>query len=198
MCNKRALFFSSPPLPAAILFLFRLRLLSPTSSTLAMLLSLFTIVHTLLLTAALPAQQITPPVCSPASSESSSRQETLSVEPIASAATVQTSASDDDCCGFVVTDRNNAYFRHRSIVDFSSMTSIAEINAAGWSVSDGWQAGGESDKGQSPIANKQNVKIVKGKGLSMTVPGKQDHRCYTHPIFLPTSAQPLISPPSET
>ncbi|KAJ9093056.1 hypothetical protein QFC21_006549 [Naganishia friedmannii] len=144
-----------------------------------MLLSLLTLVQTLRMVAALPAQQVTPPVCSPAASASTAKQGTLSVTPKLSVASSQTPASEENCCGYIITDRNNAYFRHKSDVDFSSMTSIAEVTAAGWEVSDGWQAGGASDKGQSPIAHKQNVQIVKGKGLAMTVPAQPDGATYS-------------------
>lgn len=146
-----------------------------------MLLSLSTIVQILRVVAALPAQQVSPPVCAPATLKSTKKQSPVTVEPKLSAAASKTPVSDDECCGYIITDRNNAYFRHRSDVDFSSMSSIAEATAAGWTVSHGWQAGGGSDTvpPQSPMADRKNVQIVKGKGLTMTVPGKQKR-------FIPT------------
>ncbi|KAJ9112085.1 hypothetical protein QFC22_006384 [Naganishia vaughanmartiniae] len=139
-----------------------------------MYLSLLTIFQTLRLVAALPAQQVTPPVCSPATFDSTAKQDTLLVEPKLSAATPQTPLPEGDCCGYIVTDRDNAYFRYRSILDFSSMSSLAEVEAAGWSVSHGWRAGGDSDSDppQTPMADRKNVQIVKGKGLTLTVPAQ--------------------------
>ncbi|KAJ9093055.1 hypothetical protein QFC21_006548 [Naganishia friedmannii] len=91
------------------------------------------------------------------------------------AASVNITARADttNCCGYVVTNRNNAYFRYRSIFDFSAMSSINEALAAGWVVADGWQCGGANPyTGQVPMGSAKNVVITKGKGLVLTVPSQ--------------------------
>lgn len=80
--------------------------------------------------------------------------------------------SGQDCCGYTITNRDNAYFRYRVVTDFTS-ASLADIAAAGWKVSHGWQAGAFNAKtGQSPIADRNNVKMVPGEGMAMIVPRK--------------------------
>jgi hypothetical protein len=80
--------------------------------------------------------------------------------------------SGQDCCGYTITNRDNAYFRYRLVTDFES-ASIADITAQGWMITDGDKAGATNGAtGQLPIGSKNNVKIVKGEGLAMIVPGK--------------------------
>lgn len=87
---------------------------------------------------------------------------------------ITTRADATNCCGYVVTNRNNAYFRYRSIFDFSVMSSFNEAQNAGWFAADGWQSGGANPyTGQAPIGSTKNVVITKGKGLVLTVPSKQ-------------------------
>jgi hypothetical protein len=95
--------------------------------------------------------------------------------PHVQAASVNITARADvtNCCGYVVTNRNNAYFRYRSIFDFSAMSSINEALNAGWVVADGWQSGGANPyTGQVPIGSAKNVVITKGKGMVLTVPSE--------------------------
>ncbi|KAJ9112086.1 hypothetical protein QFC22_006385 [Naganishia vaughanmartiniae] len=99
----------------------------------------------------------------------------MRILPTVQAASVNVSARADttNCCGYVVTNRNNAYFRYRSIFDFAAMSSIDEALNAGWFAADGWQCGGANPyTGQVPIGSAKNVVITKGKGLVLTVPGQ--------------------------
>lgn len=75
------------------------------------------------------------------------------------------------CCGYIVTNRNNAYFRYRQVIDFASLNSVADAQRQGWIVADGWQVGGRNPyTGQVPIGHPANLQIVKGEGLAMKVP----------------------------
>lgn len=77
------------------------------------------------------------------------------------------------CCGYIVTNRNNAYFRYRHVIDFASLNSVADAQRQGWIVADGWQVGGRNPRtGQVPIGHPANLQIVKGEGLAMKVPRK--------------------------
>lgn len=79
--------------------------------------------------------------------------------------------SGQDCCGYTITNRDNAYFRYRLVSDFSS-ASLAEITSQGWQITDGDKAGATNGAtGQEPIGSKNNVKLIPGEGMSMTVPG---------------------------
>jgi hypothetical protein len=52
------------------------------------------------------------------------------------------------------------------------MTSMDQFYQAGWTLSHGYQAGAANPfTGQAPIANENNVKLVRGQGLTLTVPG---------------------------
>lgn len=89
-----------------------------------------------------------------------------------------TSRQTTSCeCGYIITNRNNAYFRFRHVVDFSTLNSVDEVRKLGWVVADGWQAGGVNDlTGQAPIGDLRNVYVVKGEGLALKVPRRS---CYT-------------------
>jgi hypothetical protein len=79
--------------------------------------------------------------------------------------------SAQDCCGYTITNRDNAYFRYRLVTDFSS-SSLAEITGQGWEITDGGKAGAtNSVTGQEPIGSKKNIKLVPGEGMAMIVPG---------------------------
>ncbi|GHJ89021.1 hypothetical protein NliqN6_5423 [Naganishia liquefaciens] len=85
-----------------------------------------------------------------------------------------TERQTSSCCGYIVTNRNNAYFRYRHVIDFASLNSVADVQKQGWIIADGWQTGGENPyTGQVPIGDPANLKIVKGEGLAMKVP-RQD------------------------
>ena len=46
-----------------------------------------------------------------------------------------------------------------------------KVYEAGWEVSHGWQAGGENTlTGQKPIANENNVELIRGQGLRLKIP----------------------------
>ncbi|KAJ9105027.1 hypothetical protein QFC19_003658 [Naganishia cerealis] len=75
------------------------------------------------------------------------------------------------CCGYVVTNRNDGYFRYKHTIDFSALTSMDKVYQAGWEISDGWQAGGTNFiTGQVPWADDRNVELIKGEGLRLKVP----------------------------
>ncbi|KAJ9105031.1 hypothetical protein QFC19_003662 [Naganishia cerealis] len=75
------------------------------------------------------------------------------------------------CCGYVVTNRNDGYFRYKHAIDFSALTSLNEVYQAGWEIGDGWQAVPTNDvTGQVPWAAESNVELIKGEGLRLKVP----------------------------
>lgn len=105
------------------------------------------------------------------------QQTTLRTQGAPSTLQSQAVASPESCCGYEITNRGNAYFRYQHIVDFSAMASVADIGAHGWKVSDGWQAGAfNPTTKQSPIASRNNVRIVPGEGMAMLVPRKYASR----------------------
>jgi hypothetical protein len=73
-----------------------------------------------------------------------------------------------------VANRGGYYFGHSHTIDFSTLTSMSQVYEAGWTVSTGYQAGAKNPTtGQTPIASENNVKLVPGKGLTLTVPGRE-------------------------
>jgi hypothetical protein len=38
-----------------------------------------------------------------------------------------TERQTSSCCGYIVTNRNNAYFRYRHVIDFASLNSVADV-----------------------------------------------------------------------
>ncbi|KAJ9118561.1 hypothetical protein QFC22_003781 [Naganishia vaughanmartiniae] len=76
------------------------------------------------------------------------------------------------CCGYWLANRA-ARFRYQHIIDFSTLTSLDQVTTAGWGISHGWQiAGANPSTGQVAMANENNVKLVRGVGLTLTVPGR--------------------------
>lgn len=77
-----------------------------------------------------------------------------------------------NCCGYVVTNRGDSYFKNQHIMDFSALTSIDQVTKAGWKISHGWRAGGiNRATGQQPWGDKNAVQIVPGEGMTLTVKG---------------------------
>jgi hypothetical protein len=73
-----------------------------------------------------------------------------------------------------VANRGNFYFGHSHTIDFSTLTSMSQVYEAGWTVSTGYQAGAKNPTtGQTPMASENNVKLIRGKGLTLTVPGRE-------------------------
>lgn len=104
-----------------------------------------------------------------------STQAEQGIQQIAQSSPQAQDLSGQDCCGYTITNRDNAWFRYRVVTDFAS-ASLAEITAQGWKVSHGWQAGAFNAKtGQSPIADRNNVKMIPSEGMAMTVPRKSVH-----------------------
>lgn len=90
---------------------------------------------------------------------------------LASAVRVSQGQTEGSCCGYIITNRNNAYFGHEYVVDFSKLEEREALT--GWNVSDGIQAGGQNPfTKQMPMASSENVAIVKGEGLALKVPGE--------------------------
>jgi hypothetical protein len=79
----------------------------------------------------------------------------------------------NSCCGYIITNRGNAYYRFKHVIDFAALDDVEEIEERGWIIADGWQSGGENPiTGQVPIGRRENVAIRKGEGLAMKVPRK--------------------------
>lgn len=80
-------------------------------------------------------------------------------------------------CAYKVANRGGFVFAQQRIYDFSAMTSMDQFYQAGWTVSHGYQAGATNEyTGQSPIASENNVKLVRGQGITLTVPGGEFQR----------------------
>jgi hypothetical protein len=95
------------------------------------------------------------------------------VQSVLGAAVPYQKRANGTCCAYVVTNRNNGYFRYKHEIDFSTLTSMDKVYQAGWEISDGWQAGGTNfETGQVPWANEDNVELIRGEGLRLMVPGK--------------------------
>jgi hypothetical protein len=77
------------------------------------------------------------------------------------------------CCGYIVSNRNGAYWRYKHEIDFSALSSIDSVFTSGWEVSNGWQVGGANpSNGRRAMADEDNVQLIRGEGLRMKVPGK--------------------------
>lgn len=75
------------------------------------------------------------------------------------------------CCGYIITNRGNAYYRFKHVINFARLDTVEHVEDRGWVVADGWQAGGENPiTGQVPIGRRENVVIQKGEGLALKVP----------------------------
>ncbi|KAJ9118467.1 hypothetical protein QFC24_006115 [Naganishia onofrii] len=93
------------------------------------------------------------------------------VQSVLGAAVPYQKRANGTCCAYVVTNRNNGYFRYKHEIDFSTLTSMDKVYQAGWEISDGWQAGGTNfETGQVPWANEDNVELIRGEGLRLKVP----------------------------
>ncbi|KAJ9101047.1 hypothetical protein QFC21_003265 [Naganishia friedmannii] len=82
--------------------------------------------------------------------------------------------SNTTCCGYNLVNRGNTRFRYEHVIDFSSLKSIEDVTRAGWEISDGWQICSANGKtGQVGWASETTVRLVRGEGLTLTVPGGQ-------------------------
>ncbi|KAJ9101040.1 hypothetical protein QFC21_003258 [Naganishia friedmannii] len=80
---------------------------------------------------------------------------------------------DNSSCGcYQLTNRGNTRFRYEHVIDFSALKTLDDVTTAGWGLSNGWQVGGVNPTtGQHSMANENNVKLIPGVGLTLTVPG---------------------------
>ncbi|KAJ9112082.1 hypothetical protein QFC22_006381 [Naganishia vaughanmartiniae] len=93
---------------------------------------------------------------------------------LVAAVSVTLEQTEDSCCGYIITNRNNAYFSYEYVVDFSKLDGLEALT--GWNVSDGVRAGGQNlFTLQVPMASAGNVAIVKGEGLALKVPAQDEH-----------------------
>lgn len=77
------------------------------------------------------------------------------------------------CCGYIVSNRNSAYYRYKHEIDFSALSSMDSVYTAGWEISHGWEVGAANPStGRVAVANEDNAQLIKGEGLRMKVPGK--------------------------
>jgi len=83
------------------------------------------------------------------------------------------SARANCACGYVLTAYGNAYFPLAHITDFSKLpagkVTVAQLDALGWQVSDGWQAGADGPDGTIPWGSISTFSSQSGH-LHMTVP----------------------------
>jgi hypothetical protein len=97
-----------------------------------------------------------------------------SASPIAEPDTPHHLAARADCsCGYVLTAYGNAYFPLAHITDFSKIpagrVTASQLDALGWQVSEGWQAGAPGPNGTVGWGSINTFSSVSGH-LHMTVP----------------------------
>ena len=96
-----------------------------------------------------------------------------SASPIASTNTTTLSARADCACGYVLTAYGNAYFPLAHITDFTKLpagkVTAGQLDALGWQVSEGWQAGAAGPDGTVGWGSIDTFSSKNGE-LHMTVP----------------------------
>ncbi|WVQ93351.1 hypothetical protein IAU59_000419 [Kwoniella sp. CBS 9459] len=76
-------------------------------------------------------------------------------------------------CGYILSQYNNAYFPSAIVVDFSTVTDIAQLAAMGLVVADGWRIGSTNDAdGTYCTSSASNMRLA-GGALEFIVPGGQ-------------------------
>ncbi|KAJ9112098.1 hypothetical protein QFC22_006398 [Naganishia vaughanmartiniae] len=86
---------------------------------------------------------------------------------------------NSSCCGYVVTNRGEGYFKFQHTLDFSTLTSMDQVYEAGWDVTTGWQVGSRNAiTGQRALGDENALQIVPGEGMTMTVKGGQSGKSH--------------------